>query len=102
MISLRHREKFRRALYYLAVGEGDVRDRLHGAYNQIRVLREDEVPQEIRSEWLNILEELTRHGALIQSGVILKDALSHTLGRMKNKTARKIAERIYRISIDLQ
>ena len=42
------------------------------------------------------------HGALIQSGVILKDALNHTLSRMRNKTARKIAERIYRIAIDLQ
>lgn len=72
MISLRRREKSRRALYYLEVGEGDVRDRLHSAYNQIRVLRDDEVPQEIRSEWLSILEELTKHGALIQYGVILE------------------------------
>lgn len=102
MVSLRYREKFRRALYCLAVGEGDVRDRLRGAYNQIRLLRDDEVPQGIRLEWLSILEELTRHGALIQSDVILKDALNHTLSRMRNKTARKIAERIYRIAIDLQ
>ena len=44
MISLRYREKFRRALFYLAVQEGDVRERLRFAYNQLRVLREDEIP----------------------------------------------------------
>lgn len=102
MVSLRYKEKFRRALYCLAVSEGDVRDRLRGAYDQIRLLRDDEVPPEIRQEWLCILKDLTKHGPFIQSDLILKNDLDHTLGRMKNKTARKIAERIYRIAIDLQ
>lgn len=101
MASLRHKEKFRRALYYLAVGEGDVRARLRGAYNQIRILREDEVPSSIRQEWLSIIQALTDRGPLIQSEVVLKSDLDHTLDQMKNKTARKIAERIYRIAVDI-
>lgn len=102
MVSLRHKEKFQRALYCLAVSEGDVRNRLRGAYDQIRLLRDDEVPPEIRQEWLCILEDLTKRGPLIQSDVVLKNDIDHTLGRMKNKTASKIALRIYRIAIDLQ
>jgi hypothetical protein len=102
MISLRHREKFRRALFYLAVSEGDVRDRLRKAYAQLDTLRDDEVPQEVRAEWASILEELTKRGPLIHADRVIKDALDHTLGRMKNKTARKIAERVYRIAIDFQ
>lgn len=102
MVSLRHKEKFRRALYFLAISEGDVRDRLRRAYDQIRLLRDDEVPPEIRQEWLCILKDLTKHGPLIQSNVNLKDDIDHTLGRMKNKTASKIALRIYRIAINLQ
>jgi hypothetical protein len=101
MASLRHKEKLRRALYYLAVGEGDVRERLLHAYNQIRVLREDEIPPGMLEELKGILKDMTRRGPLIKSSVLLKDAAHHTLGRMHKRTARRIAERIYRISIDL-
>jgi len=100
MTSLRHKEKLRRALYHLAVGEGDVRQRLVAAYNHIRVLREDEIPPDMLKEWKSILNDMTRRGPLLESGVLLKDAVSHTLSRMQNRTARRIAERIYRISVD--
>lgn len=103
MTSLRYREKFSRALYCLAVREGDVRNRLRGAYDQLRVLRADEVPSAIRGEWRCILEDLTKRGPLIyESGVAPKSSINHTLDRMQNRTARKIAERIYRVAIDLQ
>lgn len=102
MISLRYKGKFRSALYYLAVGEGDVRNRLRRAYFQIKSLREDEVPQNIRQEWLEVMRDLTARGALIESGVALRSDVDNTLDRMKNRTARKIAERIYRISVDIQ
>lgn len=102
MISLRYKGKFRNALYYLAVGEGDVRARLRRAYFQINSLREDEVPQDIRQEWVEIVRDLTARGALIESGIALKSDLDNTLDRMKNRTARKIAERIYRVSVDIQ
>lgn len=100
MVSLRHKEKLRRALYYLAVGEGDVRERLTNAYNQLRVVREDEIPPEMLEEWNSILNDLTHRGPLQSSGLLLKDAASHTLGRMRKRTARRIAKRIYRIAID--
>lgn len=96
MVSLRHREKYNAALYALAVGERDVRQRLRGAYRQLRMLREDEVPEAHRKEWAYILSVLVKHGPMRgPSGEIYKDALSHTLDRMRNSSGRKIAERIY-------
>jgi hypothetical protein len=86
----------------LAVQEGDVRDRLRSAYNHLRVLREDELPEEIRDEWKQILHELTRKDAWIhESGHVIKSSLDQTLDSIRNKTGRKIAERIYIIAIDL-
>lgn len=102
MVSLRYREKFRRALYYLAVQEGDVRDRLRSAYNQLRLLREDELPEELRDEWKDILHQLTKKGGCIhESGYVIKNSLDQTLDGIGNKNGRKIAERIYRMAIDM-
>lgn len=96
MASLRHREKFNAAVYYLAVGEGNVRARLRHAYAQLRRLREDEVPAPLRAEWRSILNALTVRGPQrSSSGDIQKDALEHTLDRMRNTSGRRIAERIY-------
>ena len=96
MVSLRFREKFNAALYYLAVGEGDVRARLRLAYAQLRRLRAQEVPQQLREEWKAILEALTARGPQLGPlGHLHQDALEHTLRHMRNATGRKLAERIY-------
>ena len=103
MVSLRHREKYNSALYALAVREGDVRERLRGAYRHLRMLREDEVPSEHRKEWNQILSALVQRGPMLgPTGDIYKSALDHTLDQMRNSSGRKIAERIYSLvrSID--
>lgn len=94
--SHRCREKFNAALYCLAVREGDVRERLRGAYRYLRMLSEDEVPSHLQGEWGEILEALTRHGPeLGPNGEVYQNALGHTLHRIRNSTGRRIAERIY-------
>lgn len=96
MVSLRHFGKYNAALYALAVREGDVRQRLRGAYNALQSLREDEVPEDHRKEWALILSMLVKRGPLLgPAGEVYKNALDHTLDRMKNSSGRKIAERIY-------
>ena len=96
MVSLRYRGKYNAALYALAVGERDVRQRLRGAYRQLRMLREDEVPEAHRKEWTHILGVLVKRGPIRgPSGEVYKDALNHTLDRMRNASGRRIAERIY-------
>ena len=96
MASLRYRGKYNAALYALAVGEGDVRQRLKGAYRQLRMLREDEVPEDQRKEWASILNILVKRGPIRgPNGEVYKGALEHTLDRMKNVSGRRIAERVY-------
>lgn len=96
MVSLRYRGKYNAALYALAVREGDVRQRLRGAYRELRVLREDEVPESHREEWVLILSMLVKRGPLRRSdGEVYKSALDHTLDQMRNSSGRKIAECIY-------
>ena len=95
----RCREKCRAALYTLAVHEGDVRDRLARAYRYLRMLSEDEIPPSLRTEWVEILQSLTRRGPQVgPNGEIWAPAVTHTLLRMRNSTGRRIAERIYALA----
>lgn len=95
----RCREKLRSALYCLAVREGDVRERLKGAHRYLRMLSEEELPQNLREEWGSILYELTKRGPeLGPQGDVWQTALDHTLGSIKNVTGRRIAERIYALA----
>ncbi len=98
-VSLRYREKFNAALYALAVREGDVRARLRSVYRYLHMLRPDEVPAEHREEWAQILAALTQRGPERgPSGEVLRGALEHTLGRMRNSSGRRIAERVYSLA----
>jgi hypothetical protein len=91
----RCREKFRAALYRLAVAEGDVRERLRGAYRYLRMLSEDEVPPALREKWSEILTDLTKLGPEVdRDGAVYQSAVEHTMSRIRNSTGRKIAERI--------
>ena len=95
----RCREKFAGALRRLAIGEGDVRERLRGAYWYLHQLTERDNPPDLRDDWQQIIEELTRRGPeLDRHGEVVETALTHTLGRMRNGTGRRIAERIHMIA----
>lgn len=82
---------------YLAVGEGDVRERVKRAYLRLRTLQAGELPVELRSEWQAIIREVTRYGPEEDRYGLVRNSVDHTLLRMRNKTARRIAERIYRL-----
>ena len=98
----RCREKVRAAIYRLAVGEGDVRDRLRGAYRYLRMLSERDVPPRLRKEWASILASLTRFGPEVDSdGTPFRKSVDHTLSRIRNSTGRKIAERIWALAREL-
>ena len=98
-VTRRCREKFQAALYRLAVGEGDVRQRLRGAYRYLRMLSEEEVPVDLRTEWRSIQDALTRRGPDIAvDGTVYKNSIDNTLAHMRNVTGRRIAERIYALA----
>ncbi|MFX1716741.1 hypothetical protein [Paraburkholderia sp. A1RO-5L] len=91
----RVREKLGAAVYRLAVGEGDVRARLVSAHWVLNHLRADELPPELREQWESIMRRLTRHGPELYSGEVFRDAVKHTMSRIKNSTGRVIATDIY-------
>lgn len=96
-------DKFNRALYALAVQEGDVRSRLESAYTVLRRVRIEDVPEKHREELTKILQLMISKGPSEErfyDGTPMKDAIANTMSRMKNKTARKIAERIYAMTTD--
>lgn len=83
----------------LAIGEGDVRERLRSAFRPLRMLREEEVPAEMRADFSWVMHQLTRHGPEVGSDeTVYKTAVDHTMSRIRNATARKIAERIYALN----
>ena len=95
-VSRRCREKFHASLRRLAVGEGDVRSRLRGAYRYLRMLSPEEVPLALRDEWASILKSLTRHGPETgPDGELYRGAVDNTMTRIRNSTGRAIAERVY-------
>lgn len=87
---------FREAVHILAVGEGDVRSRLRIAYGILHRLTARDVPPDLQAEWQSILCELASRGPeQWPDGEQLRNALDHTLGRMRNSTGRKTAEKIW-------
>lgn len=83
----------------LAIGEGNVRERLRGAFRVLRMLREDEIPPDMRTDWSWVMHQLTRLGPDVGTdGTVYKTAVDHTMSRIRNVTGRKIAERIYRLN----
>lgn len=92
----RVREKLGTAVYRLAVGEGDVRARLKSAHWVLRQLRAEELPLELREGWESIMNRLVRYGPeVLPDGEVFRDAVTHTMSRIKNSTGRAIATDIY-------
>jgi hypothetical protein len=91
-------EKFTSALGTLAVGPGNVRTRLRAAYYHIYSVREEHLPNHLHTDYEWILQQLLRYDPVTdRDGNIIRGSLDETLGRIRNSTGVKIAERILRI-----
>ena len=96
-------EKLSLAVHYLAVGPGDVRQRLKTAYMEFHVVSEDDFPEHLRDDWQWIIAQLIRFGPVRHAdGTIFVGALENTLSRIKNSTGAKIAERIVSLQAELE
>lgn len=97
------KEKLGRVVRYLAIGERDVRDRLRVVSSDIFRLNGDDLPPRLRKHLVWIQRELTKYGPEVgPNGERYKNAVSHTLGRIRNSTGRKIAERILKMFSDVK
>lgn len=75
------------ALRILATGKGDVRERVANAYLACIYLKaSDDFPEELRSEWKWIEDQVTKYGAA-----------EDTMRRRRRATAVKIAQRMWRL-----
>lgn len=92
------KEKLGTNVRYLAIGERDVRDRLRVVSKDMFRLQGNDLPPALRKHLAWVQRELTKYGPEISpSGEIYKNAIAHTLGRIRNSTGRKIAERIFKM-----
>lgn len=91
-------EKLTNALTCLATHPGDARHRLISAWGSLQKLEESDFPNEYKKEWKWIVRELTKYGPLRSpSGEVIRGAVENTMRRRTNKTASKIAARIYEL-----
>src|SRR5688572_12869607 len=98
----RGREKLHAALHRLAVMEGDVRARLKSANFYLRQLHEGDLPAEMWEEVEAIRHQLTRRGPVIgEDGEVWQEAIDHTLEHMRNRTGRRLAERIFQLAREI-
>ena len=96
-------EKLSHAVYYLAVGGGDVRQRLKTAYMEFHPVSEEDFPPHLRDDWKWIITQLTRYGPVHRSdGKVWIGAVDNTLSRIKNSTGVKIAQRIFALKAELE
>lgn len=89
-------EKLTNALKILATHPGDARKRMIVAYLAIRSLNECDFPVIHRAEWNAIIAELTKHPPECDAnGNVLRSSVERTMTSRTNRTAAKIAERLY-------
>jgi len=91
-------EKFSAAVRSLAIGPGDVRQRLRAAYWHFHPVREEHLPEHLHQDYQWVLHQLTRFGPAIgRDGKALRGSIEETLSRIRNSSGSKIAERILHI-----
>lgn len=96
-------EKLSAGTHALAVGRGDVRDRLRAAYLEFYPVQERDFPDHLKEKWRWIKSELTKFKSVTdESGKVLQGAADHTLSRIKNSTGQQIAEAIVSLQSELE
>lgn len=92
------REKIGNAMRILAIGRGDVRQRLIAAYYSFHTLTIDDFPEELKKDWEWIDRQLTKHGPLYDyKGEIWVGSVENTMGKIRNATGSNIAGKIFDI-----
>ena len=83
-------EKFGQAVSSLATGPGRIRERLMSAYLAFQPVRGDDLPRDLRGDYVWIMDMLASQEAVGTEGTV-----QATLNSMDESTAVEIAQRIY-------
>lgn len=90
-------------IHSLATGPGDIRKRLVDAHLIFHVLRREDFPKELQSDWEWVMKELTRFGPIYNSkGEQSIGTVQNTCNKIKNKTGIKIAKKLLDMYIYLE
>ena len=101
-------EKLESAVYFLAVSEGKIKERLILAFYEFAPVSVRDFPDHLSAEFAEIVESLTKGRArteqFFRDGQIIEEStgtLLPTIRYMRYAQATEIAERIYRLTIEL-
>jgi len=100
-------EKLTAAVYLMATGRGNVKDRLAQAFTEFVPVSESDLPEKFRSEFRWIRQALTtkeaKQVALIEGRVVegVEGRIGATLATMRYEKAEEIARRLVRLSDEL-
>lgn len=88
-------EKLLVAIDYLAIGEGDVRQRLLAVFQDLCFLTEQDFPDHLHRDWLWVMEQMSRYGPLEDhNGKEWCGSLENTMRKIRRATGVKIAQRL--------
>lgn len=90
-------ERVSNAVESLAIGRGDVRDRLRVAGSVLAPLRPSDFPEKLQDRFNSIKDNLTRYPPVGSEGEI-----EATMKRIKNSTGERIAKSIFELYVELQ
>lgn len=91
-------QKLYGAMECLALHPDDVRKRLACAFLGFHVLRENDFPPHLRSDWNWILKQLSKFGPLRNArGEVFEGSVEHTMRRIRKETGVEIAKKIYEL-----
>ena len=93
-------EQLHPATWKLARSADPIHQRLGDAFRSIRDLRGEEFPPEQRIAYNEIVERMTRAGAVVDAkGAITTGAVASTLATMAERDASEIAESIFELFV---
>lgn len=95
----RTREILSTIIAFLATAQGDMRNRLTNLVVEIGELCEDDFPDKLKKDWKFIEDKLTKYPEKYNWNKtrIEMGSFEHSLSRMQNRTACKIAEKLYQL-----
>jgi hypothetical protein len=86
------------AIDELCIGAGDARKRLLSANEATSSLLDIHFPEELLSDWKSIQQRMTKSGPRTNfEGKVVMGAVAHTMTKIQNRTASKIAEDILKL-----
>lgn len=97
------KEKFGTAIYSLATGRGDIRERLFDAYLKFHTLNEDDFPADLKSEWeslqsLFVVKEPTLDG----NNEPVRGRVQNTLDSLSIDECVELAIKIWNLNFDIR